>query len=358
MLKRLSLENFSVFSRQEFKFSPNINVIVGENGAGKTHLLKVLYSVIAASFEGGRKAFQPPKDDGPPEQSPPTKSYLQKAYAEKIKGVFQPDKLGRLVSRTQGRSRCQVVLEFDDPDLTTSFNFATPATAEVRIDQLPSVWQPLPPLYIPTRELLTLYPGFVALYEARHLPFEETWRDTCLLLAAPALKGARELETATLLEPIEQAMGGKVILDNGRFYLKAPGQGNLEIHLVAEGIRKLAMLARLIATGGLRDRSCLFWDEPEANLNPRLIKVVAQTLNHLARSGIQIFLGSHSFFLLKELELLNKDPDQATQLHFIGLDLNQDGEATTQEADHFHGLKNVVLLDEELHQYERELALG
>ena len=35
------------------------------------------------------------------------------------------------------------------------------------------------------------------------------------------------------------------------------------------------MLARLIATGMLVDRGCLFWDEPETNLNPQLIRGVA-----------------------------------------------------------------------------------
>ncbi|WP_281258757.1 hypothetical protein [Avibacterium endocarditidis] len=43
----------------------------------------------------------------------------------------------------------------------------------------------------------------------------------------------------------------------------------MEIPLVAEGLRKLAMVARLVATGTLLDKGCLFWDEPEANLNPK-----------------------------------------------------------------------------------------
>ena len=42
---------------------------------------------------------------------------------------------------------------------------------------------------------------------------------------------------------------------------------NMEMPLVAEGWRKLAMLVRLIATGSLLDKGCLFWDEPESNLN-------------------------------------------------------------------------------------------
>jgi len=54
------------------------------------------------------------------------------------------------------------------------------------------------------------------------------------------------------LRPLEEAMDGKVKLDkNGRFYLKSNTKGEIEMPLVAEGLRKLAMLAQLIATGNL-----------------------------------------------------------------------------------------------------------
>ncbi len=100
-------------------------------------------------------------------------------------------------------------------------------------------------------------------------------------------------------------MGGKVELDkNGRFYLNINGQGRMEMPLVAEGLRKLAMLAHLIATGSLLDKGYLFWDEPETNLNPRLIKQVARTILFLGQNGIQIFMATHSLFLLRELAIL------------------------------------------------------
>ena len=59
-------------------------------------------------------------------------------------------------------------------------------------------------------------------------------------------------------------MGGTIDLDpSGRFYLDLKS-GNMEMHLVAEGLRKLGTFARLIATGSLLDKGYLFWDEPEA----------------------------------------------------------------------------------------------
>ncbi len=183
MLESLTLQNFTAFSKAEFKFADGLNVIVGENGTGKTHVLKAAYSAIYVCARGGR-------DSGSPS---PTKVHLQTAVAGKLNAVFKPDELGRLARRDRrGRQRCEVSCSFSPPDNVVSFDFNTASKSEVTIEQTPSAWIDKLPVYLPTRELLTIYPGFVSLYETVHLPFEETWRDTCLLLGAPLARGARE----------------------------------------------------------------------------------------------------------------------------------------------------------------------
>ena len=47
-----------------------------------------------------------------------------------------------------------------------------------------------------------------------------------------------------------------------------------EMPLVAEGHRKLAMLCTADRHQLVLDKGYLFWDEPETNLNPKLIKEV------------------------------------------------------------------------------------
>ena len=68
--------------------------------------------------------------------------------------------------------------------------------AEAAVKRVRSNWQDKPPVFLPAQELLTLHPGFVPLHGIRHLEFDETWRDTCLLLGAPALRGPREAANA------------------------------------------------------------------------------------------------------------------------------------------------------------------
>lgn len=124
--------------------------------------------------------------------------------------------------------------------------------------------------------------------------------------------------------------------------------------LVAEGLRKLAMLARLISTGVLLEKGYLFWDEPETNLNPKLIKVLAASIMQLCQQGIQVFIATHSYFLLKELDLLSKQHSVAQR--FLSLVSSGNGGAVTlQQAKHLLDLETVVALDEELAQYDREL---
>jgi DNA repair ATPase RecN len=54
MLTSLRLRNFTVFTAAEFQFASGLNVIVGENGSGKSHVLKTAYTVAAVSAWGER----------------------------------------------------------------------------------------------------------------------------------------------------------------------------------------------------------------------------------------------------------------------------------------------------------------
>lgn len=347
VLQRLTIKNLTVFSSADLTFSKTLNVIVGENGAGKTHLLKLAYSVISTFWEEGKR----------PSATSPTKTHLQVKLADKLVNVFRPEALGRLARRKPGRERCDVSLEFHDSKYNVSFSFATNSKTEVVIEVMPSSWLEVSAAYFPTRELLTIFPNFVSVYEGHYLEFEETWRDTCLILGEPLQRGPKEKRIQELLAPIEKAMGGKIELDRvGRFYLSTPS-GRLEMPLVAEGQRKLGMLARLIATGTLLDQGFLFWDEPEANLNPILIKQVAKSILSLSSSGIQVFLATHSLFLLRELEILmSQQPFGSIGARFFGLHKSADGSVGVSQGDSIDEIGDITLLDEELAQSDRFMA--
>ena len=345
MLDSLEVKNFTVFPDAELEFSGGINVIVGENGLGKTHLLKLPYAVMAVSAEEGRRS----------NGRQPTKALLRTRLAEKFVNVFRPERLGRLARRQRGRNRCEVKLTFNERETSIGFSFSTASKSEIEVEHPPSAWRDRAPVFLPTRELLTIYPGFVSLYETHHLEFDETWRDTCLLLGSPTVKGRYTTSGAEQLKPLEEQIGGRVFLEekSGRFYLRQPGAGDMEMPLVAEGWRKIAMLARLITTGSLYNGGCLFWDEPEANLNPKLIREVARAILRLCQVGVQVFVATHSLFLLRELEvLLHREFADDVEQRCFALRRGDDGVKVSQ-ADRIGDVDPLILLDEDLEQSDR-----
>lgn len=345
MLKSAGFQNFTTVPNAKWEFASGLNVIIGENGLGKSHVLKAIYALLKVQADRSTEF---------------TKAALEKALAEKLVTVLRPESLGRLVKRKQGRQRCELSLTMRDSALSSTLSFATQAASAVQLRKTPSRQLDKSPVYLPTRELVTLSPWFVPLYDNYHLEFEETWRDTVSLLGSPALKGPREKNVAQLVRPLEEAMGGNVVVDTktGRFYLQVSGEGKMEITLVAEGLRKLAMLARLISTGVLLDQGYLFWDEPETNLNPKLIQKVATSILHLCKQGIQVFIATHSLFLLRELEIqASQDLFSSVEQRFFAISKSDDG-TVLEQGDRVDDLKTLVLLDEELRQSDRFMELN
>lgn len=343
MLKTLDIKNFTCFPNATLEFSPGLNVIVGENGTGKSHLLKLGYAVLR-SLRNMQKA--------------PAKEAYGRDLANHFVALFKPDSLGRLASRVQGRSRCEVSAKVRNV-ATLSFNFSTQSSDIVNIDNF-VFKNPLQakPLFIPPKEVLSVYPGFALALENKEFAFDETYLDICKNLNGVPLKGKRLEEIAKHLNPLEEIMGGYISLDNNKFYFHSTeGSGFFEAHLMAEGNRKLGMLAYLLKIGELTKSSSLFWDEPEANLNPKLSKKLAEILVELS-SIMQITIATHSLFLVRELEVLQNNRNIEKSRYF-GLHFNEDGNGVTvTQGDSPNHIGDIVALDEEIAQSSRYLNMG
>lgn len=346
MIEKVSVKHFTVINEETIRFAKGLNVVIGENGVGKSHILKLVYALVSVLHQSKNASLSP------------NKQTLQKMIAQKLLNVFKPDSLGRLVRRGKGRQRCEIKVYFKNSDHNLSFDFSSASKTDVNITQMPTTFVEDAPIFFPTREVLSIFPGFADLYRNRHIEFDETYYDLCLALEATPLRGPRFNDIKPLLEPLETIIGGNIRIDNGRFYLAIPSRGNMEISLVAEGIRKIAMLAYLITNGALKDKGTLFWDEPETNLNPKLIKEVARSLVELAKSGIQLFIASHSLFLLRELEIILSNVDEKTKVsqRYMVLSNNDDGIQLSQ-SDTIEELEPIVSLDEALKQSDRYLEI-
>ena len=291
MLERITFEKFTAFEKLDIEFSPGINVFIGENGTGKTHILKAAYAAcdIAKSKE---------------------------SFAEKINNVFYPSgkQIGRLVKRSakSGKGTVEVSRRLEQKSIKLRMTFSNHTDSpENAVVSGFKAWteEPLEAAYIPVKDMMANAPGFRSLYDEREIHFEEVYVDIIRKAFLPPLKGPADGERRGLLDKLQKAMDGRVIVKQEEFFLKSR-QGMLEFTLLAEGLRKLGLLWTLIQNGTLLNGSVLFWDEPEANLNPKLMMPIIDILLELQRTGVQIFLATHDYVLLKELDLQAKKDDR------------------------------------------------
>lgn len=53
-IEKISIKNFTLFKNIEIDFSSKVNIFIGENGTGKTHLLKILNTIGSSSLEASK----------------------------------------------------------------------------------------------------------------------------------------------------------------------------------------------------------------------------------------------------------------------------------------------------------------
>ena len=329
-LTQVKLKRFTAFSDLSIDLSPGINVFVGANGTGKTHLMKVCYVACEASRPDVH-------------------------FMEKLVRVFLPSgrRPGRLVKRQVGLSKASVEVRRGDRKLTASFStkIKRAHSEEVEVTGLRD-WtkDPIKSAYIPVKEMLANAPGFRSLYEARETHFEEVYQDILHRAYLPILRGPRDEQRNLLLPQLERELGGSVFVQNEEFFLHNK-QGNLEFSLLAEGIRKLALLWLLIQNGVLTGGSVLFWDEPETNLNPKLFGVVMDILLELQRAGVQVFIATHDYVILEEIDLRRTDEDSVAfhTLHLEG------GEISCSTAGDYLGIRPNAIAEAFDDLYDREI---
>mgnify|MGYP000691393282 CR=1 FL=1 len=284
---------------------------------------------------------------------------LETLLPQKLIGVFKPDQdgLGRLVYRGIGRSSAEVKLHTDSGNL--AFQITTPGNFKLvrnTLEKAPGA------IFIPSRETLALYEGLIVAYDKRELSLDETFRDLCVALSSSTLKGARSAEIAALAEPFEQqVLQGTVRLRGGKFYVYND-DGLIEAHLLSEGQRKIASLVRLIVNGSLTSNDLLFWDEPEANLNPRLVTKVAEALRALAAAGVQVFISTHDYLLTQELSMAAEYPEQQPErlrcpIKFFALSRTESDGVKVQSGDTIAALSDNPILEEFAAHYDREQVL-
>lgn len=333
-ITRIKLENLTAFSQLELNFSPGINIFIGANGTGKTHLLKVLYAACAITVG----------ED------------VEKGFGLKLRNIFTPyeGRIGRISRRQSTSIKTKIsVTRQGGGRLSAEFSNHTNKVDDIRVTG-ETGWQKeaLESAYIPVKEMLAHAPGFLATASKREIAFEEVYVDVIKRAYLPKLMGPTDRDRARLLNALQRAIDGKVIAKGEHFFLKNK-QGDLEFTLLAEGMRKLALIWLLIQNGTLLSGSVLFWDEPEANLNPSLMGDVVEVIIELQRLGVQVFLSTHNYVLLKEFDLRKKKHDS---IQYISLFRDDADAVVGHVSETFRGVDPNAIADTFTDLYQRDIS--
>lgn len=332
MISSLQLKNFGAFTDLAIDFSPGINIIIGENGTGKTQLLKSILALCGQEAHGEKADEQ---------------------LARKLCRLYHPlsGQVGELRrAGTRGDAVLRAVFA-SGQEITVRFNgtasqvkVSTSAGGELAAAN-----------FIPTKEVLSLVRGLTA-EQPDQSTIERIFDDGYLDLARQLIKeGADDLDAKVKLDPrfasivprLANLIGGRYELHKGRFCFQAgeyvekrgkssseqkapqsfqdselyfvPAKSRLQSStMTAEGFRKIGVLQRLLSNGSLNPGTAgpLLWDEPESNLNPKLMKDLVLALLELARNGQQVILATHDYVLLKWFDLLLDKRGKGDQVRF------------------------------------------
>ena len=352
MIRKLKVEGMTVFQHPEsFNFVPGINIIVGGNDSGKSHLMKLCYAISKWGSGGSHRDL-------------PEVWAEEKRLRQDLLRVFGTRDLTSLTSRLSGshaQARIRAALEGEKvPAGTCELEFSFKAHCEeegLRISTMPERYLHSNAVFLSPREVLSIYPCYMqAGKRYPELLDSASWELCRALETEPATPLPQALRY--VVKQIEQLLGGRLQRHNGRFYLQRPGQEALELNLIAEGFKRIGTLGLLIHNGTVRPGTALFWDEPEMNLNAGHLPLLVNLMMTLCRAGIQLLLTTHSLFLLRELVIqLAEQQNRSVSRRFFGLQAGRVEGRRVSESDELDQLAHLDSLEAEQEQADRYLSL-
>jgi AAA15 family ATPase/GTPase len=356
MINSVQLKNFGPLDDIDWQNLGPINLVIGNNGCGKSFLLKALYSAIR-TLEDYKRGNN--------------NDSVEEILADKLYWTFQAEKIGDLVTK-QRNSTLSFSLMIDHN--LFSYNFDPDTTKVINILANEVAPRPDNSTFLPSKEVLSLF--HIILESREHdklFGFDDTYLDLAkaLLIRKPLenrlIKRVKQIQQlqSTLnpnapklnefdecQERLNNILGGKVEYDfETKRWEFNQGNQKFNVGVMAEGIKKIAILDTLLGNGHLNKNSIIFIDEPEANLHPTAISKLLDIVAILANHGIQFFIASHSYFVIKKLFLIA----QKQKLSIPVLSKESD---SWQQSDLLDDMPSNGIINESIRLYKEEVSLA
>jgi len=335
MINQLELSHFGPLTQLQWQNLSAINLIIGGNGSGKTFLLKALYSAMRTIEE-----YQRGNDN----------RTAAEILADKLYWTFQAERIGELVSK--GEDKLSFTCQINNCRFHYSFGKDTTKQISQLDNQIPP--RSCNSIFLPAKEVLSLQPVILKSREQdKQFGFDDTYLDLARALRNSPTSGKNYKVFTQSRNHLEQIIGGKIEYDekNNRWQFKK-GNQKFPIGVTSEGIKKIAILDTLLGNRYLSPESILFIDEPEAALHPKAISDLLDIVALLASKGIQIFLASHSYFVVKKLFLIAQSQHCSIPI------LSEQEPGVWQSSDLLLEMPDNPIIQESIRLYEQEVELS
>ncbi len=338
MIKSASLTNYGPITSLNVNNLGHINLLIGPNRSGKTFFLKALYSALR-TIELYRRGKNIEND--------------KEILFKKLYWTFQTDKIGNIVRRPDQGSLSFILTEDDGG----SFSYSFSQSAEKQIVKVFNTCRPRDTnsIFLPAKEILSLLDTIVYDREIRQsFGFDETYYDLAKALN-PTSKGKNVKTFSKVRERLENAIDGRLLFskEKQRWVFK---QGNIEfdISLTSEGTKKIAIFDTLLGNHFLSRKSAVFIDEPEAGLHPSMVVELLDIIRLLAHTGMQFFIATHSYFVIKKLYLTAQSEGFSIPVISFGSKPDDD---IIRIGDLKQGMPDNPIIDESIRLYREEMSL-
>lgn len=354
MISSITIKNFMAHSELSLKDIPSINVIIGKNDTGKTGLLKLLYATVKSLEVYSLKSKQ-------------SDVVFKKELSDKLLDTFMPRKngLGDLVQKgskekldvnitivgNNGKYKQPIYFSFGDrteKSITTCIEHVEPLTNSS-----------INALFVPAKEVLTAFTDIRNIRENFYgVGFDDTYLDLIKALSLETTKGRVATELSQVNKSLEDLFEGKIEQTGQKEqpFIFKKGNQQFAMQQTAEGIKKIGILTTLITNRQLGKGTILFMDEPETALHPDAIRQMVEMLVAMSKAGVQIFLASHSYFVIKQLTNCAKRDNLNVSCWNLKREIGK------PVNNSFHDLIDGVLpsnsiIDEALKMYDEEINI-
>lgn len=337
-ITKLELKNYGAVPTFTWKDFSNINLIIGENGTGKTFLLKAIYSAVRTLEEYRRGEDIRSVND---------------VLSEKLRWTFQTDKLGDLVKKS-----CEDGLSFamDLDGQSIAYQFTSSTVSKVVTVGASNGGKEGNSIFIPAKEIISLFSVILKSREVdRSFGFDDTYFDLAKALRIAPTKDEDNETFEKSRERIKNVIGGRIEYDSDTSKWTYWNNRNQKfaIGATSEGVKKISIMDRLLANGYLDNNSIIFIDEIESALHPDAICQFLDMIAYLAKEmNLQFFVTSHSYFVIKKLVLIALQNPNLVSCRSLGKDKEP------QIFDLHDGMPDNSIIDTSIRLYEEEIEVA